>query len=386
MAERMSATKAVMDHKLDEKVREGQMPYNQIRFLEPLVTLGVKHAASKLGTSFAGLEYAAKTGSSVSDKLTRGMSDADIDKLDVESELLEMKDLIRYTELCDHDNIADVTRRTIREMENQGYVLSMVKNYYAHPFKDTDYMGIHLNFISPYGQVFELQVHSPESFDAKQRGHSIYEMIRSESAQTHEKEFLLEKVRAIHHEVPLPNGILAIQDFKLDPLELDRIIGDRKAGTEVDVDSVTLGSGAEITTYQVVKDEQQLFFGFEAVFPDKSAWCYQYDMTKDDAQLHSLSISGETISNRNAKPVVYDIDKVKQMLDIQMKLHAKWMQEHMPETLRGMDDVGIDLSVSTPMNERVSLDIRFKLAAAAMEDPGSAIGNRIEGQDVSQDR
>ena len=124
MAERMSATKAVMDHKLDEKVREGQMPYNQIRFLEPLVTLGVKHAASKLGTSFAGLEYAAKTGSSVSDKLTRGMSDADIDKLDVESELLEMKDLIRYTELCDHDNIADVTRQTIREMENQGYVLT----------------------------------------------------------------------------------------------------------------------------------------------------------------------------------------------------------------------------------------------------------------------
>ena len=109
-------------------------------------------------------------------------------------------------------------------------------------------------------------------------------------------------------------------------------------------------------------------------------------MTKDDAQLHSLSISGETISNRNAKTVVYDIDRVEQMLDIQMELHAKWMQEHMPETLRGMDDVDIDFSVSTPMNERESLDIRFKLAAAAMEDPGSAIGNRIEGQDVSQDR
>lgn len=37
-------------------------------------------------------------------------------------------------------------------MEKQGYALSGVKNYFSHPYPDTGYKGMHLNFISPYGQ------------------------------------------------------------------------------------------------------------------------------------------------------------------------------------------------------------------------------------------
>ena len=40
---------------------------------------------------------------------------------------------------------------------------------------------MHLNFISPYGQEIELQVHSKSSFDAKQEGHTLYERIRKMS-------------------------------------------------------------------------------------------------------------------------------------------------------------------------------------------------------------
>lgn len=41
--------------------------------------------------------------------------------------------------------------------------------------------------ITPGGQKFEFQVHSKESFEAKQEGHKLYEIIRSEKISDEDK-------------------------------------------------------------------------------------------------------------------------------------------------------------------------------------------------------
>lgn len=92
--------------------------------------------------------------SSVEDKLLRSEAAHSKDGRSFfpKDSLLQFKDAIRYTEICDHDNITQITKRTIDAMEKQGYALSGVKNYFSHPYPDTGYKGMHLNFISPYGQ------------------------------------------------------------------------------------------------------------------------------------------------------------------------------------------------------------------------------------------
>ena len=190
--EAMSGGKAAANRIIpgfDDRLNE---EYEKTRMLEPLITADIRKVTSQLGTGLTGVEFSVKTGTSIADKLERAKQYADearakiaflggktAGKFDPHAELAKMKDVIRYTEICPHDDIISTTKRTIEEMKKQGYELSGVKNYYANPFTGTGYMGVHLNFISPYGNEFELQVHSKESFDVKQKGHDLYEKIRA---------------------------------------------------------------------------------------------------------------------------------------------------------------------------------------------------------------
>ena len=119
-----SATMAMVDHTLkSDKFNCLSRDYNKIRVIEPLVTSAVKNTTNDLKTSLDGIEFSVKTASSVEDKLLR--SEARSDKshsFSPQNTLLQFKDIIRYTEICNHDNITQITKKTIDSMESQGYV------------------------------------------------------------------------------------------------------------------------------------------------------------------------------------------------------------------------------------------------------------------------
>jgi len=159
--------------------------YLKARFAEKLVTrdlLDITGDDAQVDLGFAGLEYSVKTPRSFAEKIERVMSkNPEISRKEC---VQDLRDTLRYTRLCKAEDIANETDKMISRLKEKGYTFCTLNNYYMHPYIPTNYRGIHLNFISPQGNLIELQIHSPESFKAKQEGHELYEKIRSVSADT----------------------------------------------------------------------------------------------------------------------------------------------------------------------------------------------------------
>lgn len=159
--------------------------YLKARFSEKLVTrdlLDITGNGTQADLGFAGLENSVKTPKSFTEKIERIMSKNP--EISREECVRDLRDTVRYTRLCKAEDIANETDKIIKELKERGYAFCTLNNYYAHPYNPTNYRGIHLNFISPQGNLMELQIHSPESFKAKQEGHELYEKIRSVSADS----------------------------------------------------------------------------------------------------------------------------------------------------------------------------------------------------------
>lgn len=72
--------------------------------------------------------------------------------------------------------LAGGAAKTLGQLETQGYKVLKVKNTFK---PGAPYKGVNSQVMSPDGQVFELQFHTPQSFDVKQNvTHGLYERFR----------------------------------------------------------------------------------------------------------------------------------------------------------------------------------------------------------------
>lgn len=331
-----SATMAMVDHTLkSDKFNCLSKDYNKIRVIEPLVTSAVKNTTNDLKTSLDGIEFSVKTASSVEDKLLRSEARSNKSHLfSPQNTLHQFKDIIRYTEICNHDDITQITKKTIDSMEKQGYVLSGIKNYFSHPFPHTEYKGMHLNFISPYGQEIELQVHSKSSFDAKQEGHTIYEQIRKMSTLKKDVIRLNEKMQQLYKDVKKPPGIDEIQDYAMPYLEKEKILEKGRRNTSVVYKSEYTKSGAEAVCFAVYykNNKTPILEGYENQYPDNSVKHYHINrnLQNEFAIITSIDDKGREIASHDSAIHSKTLEEVKQAADITITKHAELMEKLYP--------------------------------------------------------
>lgn len=323
----ISATKSLADSTLIEE-NSLQETYDKIRVLEPLITDDLSQLVEKMGTKLEGLEYAVKTASSVENKISRSiLKDSELDKSHI---LQTLKDVIRYTEICDHSDIINVTKKTIQNMEEKGYILSELKNYYADPYPDTEYMGVHLNFISPYGQEFELQVHSPESFDVKQKGHELYEKIRVCTLQQ-EKETFKKEIVNIHQSIPKAPNYEELKDYKIPNKQA--IITERKNKCQVDYERRSVDNGdGYCLVYKVKHHGKTEISGFENRYSDGSLDIYR-DLREKTPTVYELSPNGQIISTHIVNSLDLNIEDVLRLSVDKEAIHQAWMKENYHEKM-----------------------------------------------------
>lgn len=162
-------SKAKQYEALDKMSDEEKKAYFDIIEKEPAITADVQDVANKNGGELQGLEYRVKTPSSTFEKMHEREEGTDIG---------EMKDVIRYTEIYSPDKLAEGTNASLRDFESRGYTVDKVKNTWDD--ENTAYRGINANLTSPDGQKFEVQFHTQESFDLKNGElHSLYEQRRT---------------------------------------------------------------------------------------------------------------------------------------------------------------------------------------------------------------
>jgi len=120
-------------------------------------------------------------------------------------------DGIRYTLIFDFDYYTAGVAAGHAQLESLGYERIETK-----PSWDSDqYKGVNSQWREPAAGVrFEVQFHTEESWDAKQKTHAAYEKIQDLRTSVDEVERLREYQRQVVAEVPIPPGALEIEPYK----------------------------------------------------------------------------------------------------------------------------------------------------------------------------
>ena len=92
----------------------------------------------------------------------------------------DMPDVIRYTFCAAAPEYTDGFRDACQRLEERGYHMYQCKNLW----EEQEYKGVNSRWVTPAGQRFEVQFHTPESFHAKQHlTHWAYEQLRNPAAE-----------------------------------------------------------------------------------------------------------------------------------------------------------------------------------------------------------
>lgn len=136
---------------------------------EPEISRQVKAIANKTGMEVVGFDYRIKSKDSFLRKVEANYSP--------DGTPYSVRDIVRYTFTANTDELTLKTQEAMYSFEQTGYNTIVVKNTWVR--EDSPYKGINTTLVAPNGQEFELQYHTPESFELKNgKLHELYEKQR----------------------------------------------------------------------------------------------------------------------------------------------------------------------------------------------------------------
>lgn len=136
---------------------------------EPTITKTMQEVAQRNDAELQCLERRIKTPSSTYGKMH---------ERDDQTDIKDMNDIIRYTEIYPADKLAEGTKDSLEDLKSKGYEVERVRNTWDE--ENATYRGINAVLRDPKGQTFELQFHTQESFDLKNGElHALYEERRT---------------------------------------------------------------------------------------------------------------------------------------------------------------------------------------------------------------
>lgn len=179
------------------------------------LAIGIRTAARKADASVTPkmAEIAAATGGEFqflqeriksTDSLARKIADDAAENYggDMEKAAASISDANRYTLTYSDADYVDSAAKTLDQLQEAGYELR-AKNFWQ---EGDDYQGMNIKMKSPEGQVIELQLHTKDSFDVKEkRSHPVYEKFREEPDPAIKKQ-LWDEMVDIAASIPLPDN------------------------------------------------------------------------------------------------------------------------------------------------------------------------------------
>jgi len=186
---------------------------NKVAEFEPDITSKIKNIAEQVGGTMQGLQHRLKTEESLARKIEADAKDYDGD---YEKAGQKVSDAVRYTMTLDSDNYTSGVTKTLDSLRDEGLQVSRVKNFWQ---KGDDYQGINAKVKHPAGFEFELQFHTPQSLEMKERVHGLYEERRTSSDPKRQYKLYSRTARLVNRLVA-PAGILAVGELASNPLIL----------------------------------------------------------------------------------------------------------------------------------------------------------------------
>lgn len=142
--------------------------FNSVAEIEPEVTSALEQVGKNTGGYLEGLEFKQKSIESLGRKI-----ETEAWNLNIPFEKVALNDALRYTMVYDADDLAKGYSDIQNQMRSMGYKELSFRNSFK---QGGSYQGLNSNWIDKSGKVFELQVHTPESFYIKDKiNHVFYE-------------------------------------------------------------------------------------------------------------------------------------------------------------------------------------------------------------------
>lgn len=175
------------------------------RVAEPGTTSSMRQVAHDQGMDLVGLEFRLKTQASLARKIA---SDAAANEWTFAAAAEAIGDALRYTMTTSEQAYARDSMAVIAAFRTAGWTVR-VKNFWTRP--ENPYQGVNLALTSPDGQLVELQLHTPASFEVKNGDmHKLYEQ-RRVSLNTREQLALDAQMLDLAAQIPVPPDVARIE-------------------------------------------------------------------------------------------------------------------------------------------------------------------------------
>jgi hypothetical protein len=161
---------------------------------EPALTSMMEELAKKFGGKLKGLEFRIKTGESLAEKIVRGMVQKGLTL--EEAKYQSTYDSNRYTIALDPKTMVDDALQLQSDLAQRGWTEYDHKwtNYYR---AGDAYDGYNMVFIhGKTGKRFELQLHTPESYEIKNKVWPDYKLMRSPATPEEKRASLFQRMVA----------------------------------------------------------------------------------------------------------------------------------------------------------------------------------------------
>jgi hypothetical protein len=123
----------------------------------------------------------------------------------------EIPDAIRYTFCAEPENYKEVYWDIKDRLQAHGYEMYYSENHWSN----TQYKGINTRWLTPEGQRFEVQFHTPESFHAKETiTHASYERLRNTLTRDDERRELMAFQQEVCSWIIAPEGVTDILNYR----------------------------------------------------------------------------------------------------------------------------------------------------------------------------
>jgi hypothetical protein len=175
--------------------------HDQAGLAEPRITPDIEAAAAETGGTRLGEAHVVKSVESIARKLTDAVASADSPT----EAAAEFPDAVRYTLTYPAESYTAGVEKTIAGLTGRGYRMDIDSIQDAWQ-PGNRYKGLNAEVLSPDGQRFELQFHTPESYQVAQQTHPDYELLRT-STNTLERRAAFDRMVEVSSHLVHPPGV-----------------------------------------------------------------------------------------------------------------------------------------------------------------------------------
>ncbi|UKE75147.1 XopAD/skwp family type III secretion system effector [Xanthomonas graminis] len=191
---------------------QAQALLTRARAMEPKVTDMLSRVAAPHGGRLEGTQHQLKSHGSLLEKLEQRIA---LKKQTLEEAVAGMNDALRYSVVLEPQDFTAGLRGVLAALDDQGHVRVKLNNHFSKYRQN--FKAVNVTLRSPEGALWEIQFHTPHTFQLKEQFHDLYKRsfaLKLDGASSAEKRELQAPALAAFSRVASPPGCDEIEDWE----------------------------------------------------------------------------------------------------------------------------------------------------------------------------